>query len=587
MRRLPIRFTVIVLVLLLCGLVGVVHAQELFLPEEVRPGLKGVGKTVISGNTIETFDVEVLGLVPQSPPLNNLIMVRVSGDVIERSGGIAQGMSGTPVYIQGRLLGAIGYTYAQTDHRIGLVTPAVDMFKLYDEMPVPTPVLPPDTTALRSPLVVQGLNARNMQYLSEALGTDQVEVLPALTSNYAYGSALLEPGSMIGVQLLRGDFQVASFGTVTHVKNDGRFLAFGHPFTHRGNVDFFASAAYVHHTLPSLDIPFKIVSLGSTIGRVEQDRSVGLGGRLGEQPDYLSVNIQVRDRDRDIRQNFNVESVKEPSIMVPLVISSAYQSVDATLDRLGAGTSFVRLEFTAKDFNQRMIRENLFYSDSDIAVWSLTDLLSGLELLANNNLQEVDLQEVRIEVEVAQERKTATIEQAVPTTFYAKAGESVDVDVTIRPYRGASETRTLRIEVPQDIAPGFLTVTVRGGGAGYYVEKPPVHTSLLEPEEGEDEPVRQIISGAESLDALIAEYMDRERNNEIVAEFYPFLDHRLQEEGQDELGEETEDEEEEDEAQAPLGYYSWAEAPSEAMKVRLATQFVIDGMATFDLNIYE
>lgn len=585
MRKLPVRFTVIVLILLLCGLVGVVHAQELFLPEEVRPGLKGVGKTVISGNTIETFDVEVLGLVPQSPPLNNLIMVRVSGDVIERSGGIAQGMSGTPVYIQGRLLGAIGYTYAQTDHRIGLVTPAVDMFKLYDEMPVPTPVLPPDTTALRSPLVVQGLNARNMQYLSEALGTDQVEVLPALTSNYAYGSALLEPGSMIGVQLLRGDFQVASFGTVTHVKNDGRFLAFGHPFTHRGNVDFFASAAYVHHTLPSLDIPFKIVSLGSTIGRVEQDRAVGLGGRLGEQPDYLSVNIQVRDRDRDIRQNFNVESVKEPSIMVPLVISSAYQSVDATLDRLGAGTSFVRLEFTAKDFNQRMIRENLFYSDSDIAVWSLTDLLSGLELLANNNLQEVDLQEVRIEVEVAQERKTATIEQAVPTTFYAKAGESVDVDVTIRPYRGASETRTLRIEVPQDIAPGFLTVTVRGGGAGYYVEKPPVHTSLLEPEEGEDEPVRQIISGAESLDALIAEYMDRERNNEIVAEFYPFLDHRLQEEEQDELGGETEDDEED--VQDPLGYFSWAEAPSEAMKVRLATQFVIDGMATFDLNIYE
>ncbi len=585
MRKLPVRFAIVFLVFLLCGLVSAAYAQELFLPEEVRPGLKGVGKTVISGNTIETFDVEVLGLVPQSPPLSNLIMIRVSGDVIERSGAIAQGMSGTPVYIQGRLLGAIGYTYAQTDHRIGLVTPAVDMFELYNQMPVPAPALPPETTALRSPLFVQGLNARNTRYLSEALGTDQIQTMPALASNYAHGSALLEAGSMIGVQLLRGDFQVASFGTVTHVKNDGRFIAFGHPFTHRGNVDFFASAAYVHHTLPSLDVPFKIVSLGSTIGKIEQDRAVGLGGSLGDQPDYLSVNIQVRDRDRDIRQNFNVESVKEPSIMVPLVISSAYQSVDATLDRLGAGTSFVRLEFTAKDFNQRMIRENLFYSDSDIAVWSLTDLLSGLELLANNNLQEVDLQDVRIEVEVAQERKTATIEQAVPSTFYVKAGESVDVDVTIRPYRGASETRTLRIEVPQDIAPGFLTVTVRGGGAGYYVEKPPVHTSLLEPDEGEDEPVRQIISGAESLDALITEYMDRERNNEIVAEFYPFLDNRPQEEGQDELGEEAEEQEEE--FQAPLGYFSWAEAPSEATKVRLATQFVIDGMATFDLNIYQ
>ncbi len=589
MRKLPIRFSTILLVVLLCGFVSAADAQELFLPEEVRPGLRGVAKTVISGNNIETFDVEILGLVPQSPPLSNLIMVRVSGDAIERSGGIAQGMSGSPVYIQDRLLGAISYTYAYTDHRIGLVTPAVDMFKLYDQMPVPEPVLPPGTSALRSPLLIEGLNERNARFLSEALGIERIQSIPSVTSNYSFGPVSLVAGSMVGVQLLRGDFQVASFGTVTHVNEDGRFLAFGHPFTHRGNVDFFASAAYVHYTLPTLELPFKIVSLGSTIGAIKQDRAVGLGGSLGSQSEYVAVNIQVRDRDRDLRKTYNVEAVKEPSILVPLVISSAYQSVDATLDRLGAGTSFVRLEFTAKDFSQRMIRENLFYSDSDIAVWSLTDLLSGLELLVNNNLQEVDLQEVRIEMEVVQERKTASIEKAVPSTFYVRAGEFVDVDVTIRPYRGATETRTLRIEIPQDIAPGLLTVTVRGGGTGYYVEKPPVHTSVFELDEEDDEPVRQIISGAESLDALITEYMDRERNNEIVAEFYPFLENGPQEEEveqeQAELGEDT-DEETEEEIQALPPYYSWAEGPSEATKIRLATQFVIDGMATFDLNIY-
>ena len=591
MRKFFLRMNTILVIVLLCGLFSVAQGQGLFLPEEIRPGLRGVAKTVISGNTIETFDVEVLGLVPQSPPLSNLIMVRVSGDVIERSGGIAQGMSGSPVYIQDRLLGAIGYTYAQTDHRIGLVTPAVDMFKLYEQISLPDPVLPPGTTALQSPLIVQGLNERNTRFLTESLGVGMVSTAPSLTSDDIYKSIALQAGSMIGVQLLRGDFQVASFGTVTHVKEDGRFIAFGHPFTHYGKVDFFASAAYVHHTLPSIELPFKIVSLGSTIGKIEQDRAVGLGGSLASQPEYVSINIQVRDRDRDIRRSFNVEAVKEPSIMVPLVISSAYQSIDATLDRLGAGTSFVRLEFTAKDFNQRMIRENLFYSDSDIAVWSLTDLLSGLELLANNNLQEVDLQDVRIEVEVAQERKTATIEKAVPSTFYVKPGEFVDVDVTIRPYRGTSEIRTLRIEVPQDIAPGLLTVTVRGGGAGYYVEKPPVHTSPLESTEDEDEPVRQVISGAESLDALITEYMERERNNEIVAEFYPFLDARAQEEESDALeddgGEVEEVEEEETVYQAPLSYFSWADTPSDATKVRLATQFIIDGMATFDLNVYQ
>ncbi len=580
MRRLLER--IIVLVLLLCAFVSAANAQELFLPEEVRPGLRGVGKTVITGSTIETFDVEVLGLVPQSPPLNNLIMIRVSGDAIERSGGIAQGMSGSPVYIQGRLLGAIGYTYAKTDHLIGLVTPAVDMFKIYNELSIPEPVLPFEATAVRSPLVVQGLNERNIGLLKDSLGVEKVQLIPSIAANYGYGPALLEPGSMVGVQLLRGDFQVASFGTVTHVKDDGRFIAFGHPFTHRGSVDFFASAAYVHHTLPSLEVPFKIVSLGSTIGKIEQDRAVGLGGTLGSSVDYVSVAIQVRDRDRDLRQNFNVEAVKEPSIMVPLVIGSAYQSIDATLDRLGSGTAFVRLEFTAKDFTQRMIRENLFYSDSDIAVWSLTDLLSGLELLVNNNMQKVDLEHVRIEVEVAQQRKTAIIEQAKPSKSHVQPGEYVDVEVTIRPYRAPSETRTLRLEIPEDIAPGLLTVTVRGGGAGYYIEKPPVHTSILEMDQEENEPMRQIISGAESLDALITEYMDRERNNEIVAEFYPFLENSVMGEMSAEL-----DEGEEEKYGDPINYFAWAEAPSEATKVRLSTQFVIDGMATFDLNIFQ
>lgn len=577
MRNLRLKLGIITLILLLCGSTTV-FALELFRPEEIRPGLRGIGKTVISGNTIEEFDVEVIGLVPQSPPLSHLVMVRVSGDAMDRSGGIAQGMSGTPVYIQGRLLGAIGYTYALTDHRIGLVTPAVDMFKIYDSIPGNSLNLSEEIIPVRSPLLVQGLNNRNLKYLQGALAVEDVQVMPALASTQLGATAPLEAGSMVGVQLLRGDFQVSSFGTVTHVQEDGRFIAFGHPFTHRGDVDFFASAAYVHYTMPSLEVPYKIVSLGSTIGNIEQDRAVGLGGRIGVDAQYIPVTITVRDRDRSLRQDFRVETVNDPSVMIPLVITSAYQAVDATLDRVGAGTSFVRLEFTAKDLNQRMIRENLFYSDSDVAVWSLTDLLSGLELLIGNNFQEVDLQHIKVEVEVAQDRKTATIEAATPSRSHVKAGESVDVDVTIRPYRGVSETRTLRIQIPPDTVPGLLTVTVRSGGAGYYVVKPPVHTSILEPGDGDDEPIRTVVSGAETLDGLISEYMERERNNEIVAEFYPFLE-TAEEDGHDLL-------ESESEFLDPLGFYPWVDSTTEASRVRLSTQFVLDGMATFDLNIY-
>ena len=575
MRKLPLWYGLALLVII-CGVSGQVFAVELFLPEEVRPGLRGIARTVISGNTIETFDVEVLGVVPQSPPLSSYIMVRVSGDAVDRAGGIALGMSGSPVYIQDRLLGAISHVYTYSDHRIGLVTPAADMFKIYDEMPTPEPVLPEDVVAVAAPLLVQGLNERNMDYLLKGLGASRSQVMPSFSAASISIPAAFEPGSMFGVQLLRGDFQVASFGTVTHVKDDGRFIAMGHPVFHRGAVEFFASAAYVHYTLPNLEAPMKIVSLGATVGKVAQDRSAGVGGILGTPVDYVPISIVVNDTERGQRKSYYVESVKDEQVLIPLVVSSAYQSIDAALDRIGDGTAYVRVEFVSQDFTQRMIRENLFYSDSDIAVWCLVDLESGLELLMHNNLQAVDLQQIKIEVEISRERKTATIERATPSTSHVKAGESVDVEVLIRPYRGQLETRTLRLNIPPDTAEGLLTVTVRSGAESYYDIDPPVHTSILSAEgeaEDDEEPMRSFIADADTLDDLIEEYMDRERNNELVAEFYPFLD-----------SPEIEDATEEEQALNDLGYYAWAE-PVEPVVARLSTQFVLEGMATFDLSI--
>ena len=575
MRKLPLWYGLALLVII-CGVSGQVFAVELFLPEEVRPGLRGIARTVISGNTIETFDVEVLGVVPQSPPLSSYIMVRVSGDAVDRAGGIALGMSGSPVYIQDRLLGAISHVYTYSDHRIGLVTPAADMFKIYDEMPTPEPVLPEDVVAVAAPLLVQGLNERNMDYLLKGLGASRSQVMPSFSAASISIPAAFEPGSMFGVQLLRGDFQVASFGTVTHVKDDGRFIAMGHPVFHRGAVEFFASAAYVHYTLPNLEAPMKIVSLGATVGKVAQDRSAGVGGILGTPVDYVPISIVVNDTERGQRKSYYVESVKDEQVLIPLVVSSAYQSIDAALDRIGDGTAYVRVEFVSRGFTQRMIRENLFYSDSDIAVWCLVDLESGLELLMHNNLQAVDLQQIKIEVEISRERKTATIERATPSTSHVKAGESVDVEVLIRPYRGQLETRTLRLNIPPDTAEGLLTVTVRSGAESYYDIDPPVHTSILSAEgeaEDDEEPMRSFIADADTLDDLIEEYMDRERNNELVAEFYPFLD-----------SPEIEDATEEEQALNDLGYYAWAE-PVEPVVVRLSTQFVLEGMATFDLSI--
>lgn len=567
------------------------YAVEIFPLNEVVPGLMGVGKTVVAGQEIEEFNVEILGIIPQSPPTPDLILVRLSGDVIDRTGGIASGMSGSPVYIDGALLGAVSYGYSLADHRIAMLTPAQAMLDLMDRIPAEAKQdlvysdIPPEMSALRSPVVVTGLGVRALDYLRTALPQLRFSDVPALAHKVDAEPRALEPGSAFAVELMRGDFQAASFGTVTHVEEDGRFVGFGHPFTHLGSIEFFAADAYVHYTMPSIDFPYKILSVGKPIGGVFEDRAAGVAGRLDREPKYVPVKIAVHDKDQNLKRTYNVQVITEPSLMIPLILSSAYQGVDATLDRVGAGTAYVRLQFESPGIPYPMIRENLYYSDSDIAVWSLIDLNSGLELLANNSLQEIELSQITVEIEVAKERRTASIEKAVPRLSTVIPGDSLEVEVTIRPYRQEPETRILRIDIPEDTMPGLLTVTVRSGAEGYYVTKPPVHVSLTTDYDSDEEVSHTVATGAESLDKLITDFMDREKNNEIVAEFYPFIDSFASSRRTSLADDAGEGDSGEAEESPSIPAFRWSDTTSELQSVRLATQYVMEGMASFDIEV--
>lgn len=566
------------------------YAIEIFPLGDVVPGLMGIGKTVVAGQDIEEFDVEVLGIVPQTPPTPDLILVRLSGEVIDRTGGIASGMSGSPVYIDGALLGAVSYGYSLADHRIAMLTPAQAMLDLMDRLPYAEAGnevyrdVSEEMVAMKSPVVVSGIGGRALNYLRESLPQLHFADVPALAHRVDVEPGRLEPGSAFAVQLMRGDFQAASFGTVTHVDEDGRFVGFGHPFTHLGSVEFFAADAYVHYTMPSIDFPYKILSVGEPIGGVFEDRAAGVAGRLGQEPQYVPVKIIIHDKDHDLQRTYNVQVITEPSLMIPLILSSAYQGVDATLDRVGAGTAYVRLQFDSPDIPYPMIRENLYYSDSDIAVWSLIDLNYGLELLANNSLQEIELSQITVVIELAEERQTASIEKAVPRLSTVVPGDSLEVEVTIRPYRQEPETRILRIDIPEDTMPGLLTVTVRSGAEGYYVSKPPVHVSLATEYDDDEEVPHTVATGAESLDKLITDFMDREKNNEIVAEFYPFIDSFTSSARTlaDEIGEEDSGEVEET---LSIPAFRWNDTTTEMQSVRLSTQYVMEGMASFDIEV--
>jgi len=571
-----------ILVLCLLG-TPAAAAVEVYPVNSVGRGVVGVGYTVVQGTQIEPFTVEVLGVMERAGPAGSLILVRALGDVIDRTGGIASGMSGSPVFIEGKLLGAIGYGFEMADHRIGLVTPASDMLQVMDliqvegeEEGVPqdstesgapalddaepqveldpmrggaedqasgeslpsgivlagSPVeaeqlaslLPPGVWVARpvaTPLVARGLGSRAMERLKKSFAG--YNVFPVQAGGPPGGEeipAVIAPGAAIGVQLVRGDVELTAIGTLTAVDGQ-RFIAFGHSLFNRGEVDHFVTGAYIHHTVPSVSFPFKIGAALAPIGSLLQDRGAAIAGVLGRNPKTVTLDVRVADRDRQVEKEFRAEIVQDKELTVPLIVVAALEAVDRSLDRIGAGTAWVRLRIDGEGMPRSLQRENVFYSSGDVAAAALSELLVAVDLLHENEFQDPRLRSVSVEIEVEEERKTARIERARPSVRKARPGERVDVAVTLRPYRSPAFEVTVPLEIPKGVSPGTVTVTVRGGAFGGEAPLPSDLSDdlvLAGEETGESS---HLSIEAENLEKLIDEFEGEPKNNDVVVEFYP------------------------------------------------------------------
>ena len=261
--------------------------------EELKPGMKGYGKTVIRGADIETFDVEVLGVTGTETGGYN-ILIKASGPLLKESGGIAQGMSGSPVYIDGRLAGAVAYGQAFSDPNYCFLTPINEMLRLFDETdPRPSVFLPKST-----PLMVSGFTADGVAHLNEELSPFGLTSYAVPGGTDELDSVQLEPGSSVGVSLVRGDMVIGAIGTVTWTDDEGRILAFGHPFLQHGDSNYFMTNAWIFASVPNIQSAFKVGTLGKTLGRISQDRLSGIAGKEGENAPIIPMYVSVTDKDR-------------------------------------------------------------------------------------------------------------------------------------------------------------------------------------------------------------------------------------------------------------------------------------------------
>jgi SpoIVB peptidase S55 len=503
-------------VLALCA--GLPAQTKNFPVDEIRPGMVGVGRTVFDGDRLEDFKVTIIGVLHNSiGTRRNLILARLEGGPLANTGVIA-GMSGSPVYIDGRLVGAVSYSLGQFPKEpIAGITPIEEM---REDATLPGPRRQAARIDLPMPLTQEGLRTSLRQAFSWmrpfADSPSDVQVLRGDASlvNAGMGTMLrpiatpltlggfepgvidpiatafrdqgflpimagslqgpgpdgpgpapraataspLRPGDPIGVALLNGDLEVGATGTVTDVDGD-HVYAFGHPFYGLGPTEFPMTRAHVFGILPSLASSQKIASTGEVIGTISQDRATTIAGTLGPGPNMIPIKLTL-NAERGTRKTFNISMVRD-QLLTPLL---AYVSILNTLTSYerqnGVGTYAVKGTATLKKYGDLSF-EDLFTGDQP-SVGAAASVVGPINLLMRNAFEDIEFSGVTLEIDASEQPRSATLERAWVGATRVKAGATVEVNVALRTYRGDQVTRSVPIQIPAN-ARGSVTVMVADG----------------------------------------------------------------------------------------------------------------------------
>ena len=485
--------------------------------EDLKVGMRGYAKTVISGDTIETFPVEVLG-VTGSDSMGYQILIKAGGDVIARSGGIAQGMSGSPIYIDGRLAGAIAYGKAFTDPHYCLLTPIHDMLDILDK-PEPHRSVSPSLLPKGTPLLAGGFTPAGILILEEGLEPFGMTVADTGTPGTASSTKNLEPGSSVGAALIQGDMTLGALGTVTWTDEQGRILAFGHPFMSRGAADFFLTKTWVLASLPNLQTAYKVGNIGAAAGTFSQDRSAGVAGQIGRLPAYIPMYVSASDSTRSRNGSARVKIVNDEQLAHKLAASVLASHTAKIVDHGKGGSARIRFEITARDEKGELLhisRDNMYFDKESVIKPLPAELQETVQVLLQNKLEKVRITNIDVDVDASTETLIAEIKKVLVKEKEPKPGDTIHLQVTLKPYREPEFVRTIAYKLPKD-ASGEVRLNVRGGASLAWVQE-----LLRKQKEGEEDRAKKEEKKKDvKLSDYVREVNQADRNNDIIIEFAP------------------------------------------------------------------
>ena len=441
--------------------------------EQVRAGMQGYACTIFSGDQVERFDLQVLGVMPNFlGPKQSIILVELKGPKVEHTGVVA-GMSGSPVYLDGKLAGALSLKLGIfTKEAIAGVTPIADVLRPPVQMPVAQAVpqqfeLPKEAVAqntlpsgsalepIETPLVFSGfLPATLRQFAGQLQGYGLVATEGGTDPDQKDElNAHLAPGEMAGMVLVRGDMSINSACTVTAVKGDQVFLC-GHPFLNLGDIQMPMARSTVVTTLSSSLASTKIVNMGGTIGTITSDHLTAVTGKLGPPPAMIPLDLTVVTGSNEKKLHF--EMVNHPKLTPLLVAMTTFNGVTQN-SIYGEGTTLhltgeiqLKGHATVKLENTFAPQDSLLPDGMPIAI----TVQSVFGRLFTNNFEIPDVERVSLRVESLPGRNSYSIESAWLEKGEATPGENLKVRVLLQPYRGAPRIEETTVHVPDQIARG-------------------------------------------------------------------------------------------------------------------------------------
>lgn len=478
--------------------------------DQVRPGMKGYGMTVFRGSKPERFEVEVLGTLDGMPnPKQSIVIAMLSGPLVDRTGVFA-GMSGSPVYIDGKLVGAVAYAFPFAKEPIAGITPIKYMIDVFeqgqkDEQPRTSqtvsfktligqgaassvdalPTLPSAQVGARAatnvaltpyvgqtiipiatPVTFSGVSQSVLDNFAGDLRKIGIQPIAGVGGGSSLGPMVpfngdtLAGGASVSVQLVRGDFTIDAAGTVTY-RDGERVYAFGHPFLSLGATSWPMAESSIVTVVPNLNNSFKLSAAGNLVGSINQDRSTGVYGQLGEKPRMVPVRLTVHTS-RNKTETYNFEIVSDAFLTPLLTKITMFSAITATERQIGSQTLQLSGRITI-DGQPDVLLDNSFTSPNGAALFAVNAVSQPLAVLLGSGFNAVDLRGIEVDVTSTDSRSSGTLNRLWIDKTEVHRGESIEMQAFARNDDGAQFVERIPLVIPADAPVGPLVITVGDG----------------------------------------------------------------------------------------------------------------------------